>query len=303
MKAFIFFITIFFFSSSSAFISNHGEETKKEAKASYQNSKDVLYAMVGYLCYCEDLSVKVIPFPGFGNWGGGFCPEGDFPLEEMGFTDNNIKSFNIATKEIVFIDYDPPLSKGFSIYLNDDPILENIAVFPINFPFLDNDLVLYYDYGFFFIDGYPPNISSWLQAEREGWQEKRDKNSEKRKEGWDIFIQHLRNTGKIIGENTNVESIIPPELNNIEIYPNPTTGELRIRKQRSALANYETTFSASQLGIEGVEIYDIMGKKLSTVNYQLSTVNSIDISQLPAGIYFVRITTEKGVVTKKVVKK
>ena len=102
---------------------------------------------------------------------------------------------------------------------------------------------------------------------------------------------------KKVSDFTNkTEPVFPDKSNTISIYPNPTIGELRIR-------NYETTFGVSPLGIEGVEIYDIMGKKLSTFNYQLSTINSIDISHLPAGIYFMRITTEKGVVTKKVVKK
>ena len=61
------------------------------------------------------------------------------------------------------------------------------------------------------------------------------------------------------------------------------------------MGNYE-------LGIENVQVFYIYGiKQLSTFNFQFS--NQIDISHLPAGIYFVRITTEKGVVTKKVVKK
>jgi len=94
----------------------------------------------------------------------------------------------------------------------------------------------------------------------------------------------------------NIEPVTPQEQSNISIFPNPTTGELGIRNYELGIRNYE-------LGIRNVEVYDIIGKKLSTVNYQLSTINSIDISHLPAGIYFVKITTEKGVVTKKVVKK
>jgi len=38
------------------------------------------------------------------------------------------------------------------------------------------------------------------------------------------------------------------------------------------------------------------------INYQLSIINSIDISHLSAGIYFVKIRTEAGEVVKKVVK-
>jgi hypothetical protein len=78
-----------------------------------------------------------------------------------------------------------------------------------------------------------------------------------------------------------------------KIYPNPTTGQLIIDN--------------GQLTIDNVEIYDVFGRKivnyqLSIVNYQLSIVNSIDISHLPNGIYFLRIQTNDGVLTKKLIK-
>ena len=116
-----------------------------------------------------------------------------------------------------------------------------------------------------------------------------------RNEQYKVFLQYLKDTDKLIDASTGIEPVNPQEPNAISLYPNPTTGELRI-------TNYETTLGVSQLGIEKVEIYDITGKKLSTVNYQLSTNHLIDISHLPEGIYFLRLTTEKGLVTKKVVK-
>jgi len=72
----------------------------------------------------------------------------------------------------------------------------------------------------------------------------------------------------------------------LKIYPNPTTGELKIEN--------------GELKIESVEISDTYGKNI--FNFQFSTFNSIDISHLPAGIYFVKIRTEAGEVVKKVVK-
>ena len=121
-------------------------------------------------------------------------------------------------------------------------------------------------------------------------------------EQYEVFLQYMREAGKLI-DLTNIEPVTHHEPSDISIYPNPTTGELRIRNYELGITNYETTLGVSQLGIEGVEIYDIVGKKQSTVNCQLSTDSSIDISHLPAGIYFVRITTEKGVFSKKVVKR
>jgi PKD repeat protein len=77
----------------------------------------------------------------------------------------------------------------------------------------------------------------------------------------------------------------------IVIYPNPTGGQLKIEN--------------GELKIENVDVYDVFGRnvlshQLSTFNFQLST--QIDISSLPSGVYFVRIKTEEGIVTKKMVK-
>jgi len=73
------------------------------------------------------------------------------------------------------------------------------------------------------------------------------------------------------------------------IFPNPTTGELSV-------------FSY-QISVESIELFDVYGRKLN--NSQFSILNSqlkIDISHLQAGIYFVKITTEKSIITKKIIK-
>jgi len=60
-----------------------------------------------------------------------------------------------------------------------------------------------------------------------------------------------------------------------KIYPNPTTGKLKIE--------------SGELKMGNVELYDIYGKKqLSIFNFQFS-IDEIDISHLSAGIYFLRI--------------
>jgi len=82
-----------------------------------------------------------------------------------------------------------------------------------------------------------------------------------------------------------VENVRP-----LQVYPNPTTGELRIE---TLDRRYE---------ILDIEIYDVIGKKLvSSLKSQISN-QIIDISGLSAGIYFVKITTEAGEVVEKVVK-
>jgi len=80
------------------------------------------------------------------------------------------------------------------------------------------------------------------------------------------------------------------------IYPNPTKDELRI-------TNYEGT-------IKNVEIFDITSKPLLTSPKGRNSSPpsgelegaSINVSSLPQGIYFLKIQTDKGVVTKKFIK-
>jgi Zn-dependent metalloprotease len=79
-----------------------------------------------------------------------------------------------------------------------------------------------------------------------------------------------------IGKITNYE---------LRIYPNPTTGELRV--------------TSDKLQVTGIEVFDIYGRKQKAESRKQ---NAVDISSLSAGIYFVKIETENGVVVKKVVK-
>jgi len=88
----------------------------------------------------------------------------------------------------------------------------------------------------------------------------------------------------------NVIGIKENDLDNkINIYPNPTTGELRIEN--------------GELRIKDVEVFDVYGRKISSHHLITSSSNHlINISHLPAGIYFVKITTDKGIITKKLIK-
>jgi hypothetical protein len=61
----------------------------------------------------------------------------------------------------------------------------------------------------------------------------------------------------------------------LQVYPNPTRGELTIENE--------------ELRIENVEIFDVYGRTIR--NFQLSIINSqlkIDVSHLPTGIYFLK---------------
>jgi len=81
-------------------------------------------------------------------------------------------------------------------------------------------------------------------------------------------------------------------LNQVSIYPNPTTGKIVIEGENI----HTDAFSV----VERVEIINPIGQTIK----QYATNNKsilIDISSQTKGIYFVRITTNKGVVIDKVI--
>ena len=81
-------------------------------------------------------------------------------------------------------------------------------------------------------------------------------------------------------------------FNSITIYPNPAND----------VVNVECTMN----NVQEVEVIDVYGKVVRTVvgaNNYSPLPTRINVSGLAAGMYFVRVTTEEGVVTKQFVKK
>lgn len=81
------------------------------------------------------------------------------------------------------------------------------------------------------------------------------------------------------------------ELNNaFSIYPNPSHGEVFIRNFKNNIL------------LKKVEIFTIEGKKLRSFN-EISNQNSLGLHTLKSGLYFLRIVTNKGSITKKIILK
>ena len=78
-------------------------------------------------------------------------------------------------------------------------------------------------------------------------------------------------------------------LESVSIYPNPTQNVI--------------TIVSSETIVTSATIYDIQGRKVSEVDFRNQTHYQIDLSSLESSVYFVSISTENGVITKRVLKR
>ncbi len=86
---------------------------------------------------------------------------------------------------------------------------------------------------------------------------------------------------------TNIGIPALEQAQDIQLFPNPTTGLL--------------TITSAQSPIVRIDICNLVGKVVMNSEVAGTSVR-MDISELPAGIYFLRIQTELGTVIKRVVK-
>jgi len=77
--------------------------------------------------------------------------------------------------------------------------------------------------------------------------------------------------------------------NSVSLYPNPAKEYVDIRV-------------SEDVNVTLMEVYDVYGKLINTVNV-IDNPTRINVSSLANGMYFVRVTTEAGAVTKTFVKK
>ncbi|MBK5285010.1 MAG: T9SS type A sorting domain-containing protein [Bacteroidia bacterium] len=101
--------------------------------------------------------------------------------------------------------------------------------------------------------------------------------------GYDIYFIKTDSSGNVVGisETGKKES-------NISISPNPATNELRIKN--------------TELKTESITIYDALGQEVYHAAFIIHHSEfSVDVSRWNAGIYFVRVKTEKETFAKKIV--
>ncbi len=89
---------------------------------------------------------------------------------------------------------------------------------------------------------------------------------------------------KCIDVSTNIQDIANQ---NFVIYPNPSNGIFNIK-------NKNNTQNVS------IEIYNIIGEKLETYNFQNEEINTLDLRHLNSGIYMVKTNDGKQTQTQKI---
>ena len=262
MKAKVFFFVIALVFTNFLFASDHFQEMTKD-----DESTDTLY-VIGL---------------GYNN-----------SDRELLFTGNDIKYFNLSTREIIFDDslYEK-LEKRFfwyksvDFFLNDETLFENVELLTSLDSRFVNDLVLFVKIIFYpeirvyLYDGRPSEIpESWPEEIKEVYRKERETNAEKRKAEWDIFIKYLSDRGKIITSIEDVKTSHP-----IKIYSSEKTIHINNQTEKNVI----------------VSVYRIDGVKVSeqTVTSQTTTIE-IPVS----GFYLVSVRTgnEKPVMEKVIIR-
>ena len=117
-----------------------------------------------------------------------------------------------------------------------------------------------------------------------------------------VEVSYVKTTTTAIEENVSDENFI-------KIYPNPTSGELKITYYRHCGLDPQSPENDEIAGqarndIHSVEVFDVMGRTVgTTLAVAPDGTHRLQIgTNAPPGIYFIRITTANGTVTRKVVK-
>jgi len=84
----------------------------------------------------------------------------------------------------------------------------------------------------------------------------------------------------IVDTTASVNNLV---IDAVKIYPNPTSG---------------VVFIFTNQDISSLEVYNLLGQKVITAN----NTNQIELSYLSAGTYIIKINTEKGTVSHRIIK-
>ena len=95
-------------------------------------------------------------------------------------------------------------------------------------------------------------------------------------------------SGLIVGTLCSSVYIPVAADSSINIFPNPTKNQLTVRNKQCA--------------INSISIYNMIGEISFTIENSNDLQFALDISEIPAGIYFIKLETEKGTTVQKFIK-
>ena len=91
-----------------------------------------------------------------------------------------------------------------------------------------------------------------------------------------------------VTQTTGIEQLLEDE-NQLSIFPNPSNGIFSINQQ----ANFNKP--------QTIEIYNLLGDNIYTSTTNKTKVNTINISESPKGIYFVKLVDGEKISTQKII--
>lgn len=107
---------------------------------------------------------------------------------------------------------------------------------------------------------------------------------------------NLTYTPIIWGEGSSIDELKNPKLTPLEIFPNPTTDNV----------SFEITFADANKSTIA-RILDMNGRVLSTTNFGKTAVgkrtHSVNVANLPTGMYSLQVVTDHSISVEKFVKK
>ena len=90
---------------------------------------------------------------------------------------------------------------------------------------------------------------------------------------------------------TSIDEIDQSLDNSISLYPNPSTGNVKV------------TFDGSDVIPQMIEVLDLTGKKVREIGVSSSTVQNLNLNDLPKGTYIVKMTHNNRFSAKKLILK
>lgn len=91
-------------------------------------------------------------------------------------------------------------------------------------------------------------------------------------------------------DTTNTQISSETLLSEVQIFPNPTFGVIQFNIPESVVLNQ-------------LSIYDLSGRNIYTLTSSFNDLNNVDINFLQSGVYIIKLSTSKGEIFRKLIKK